>query len=529
MYSVVPFEVWAVRPRQVLLPPMIDPSRTVALVGRPNVGKSRLFNRLCGRRLSIVHDMPGVTRDLISAEVGEDFLLLDTGGIGMELEMTPHQIAVAAEEQVDFAIQAASVILFVVDTRAGLTALDEAVADKLRKRGDRVVLVANKVDREAEATDADTFVGLGLGAPLPISAEHGRGVGELLAAIEARLGPKALTGETGARRARIGIALVGRPNVGKSSIGNRLLESQRLIVSDVPGTTRDAVELDLDYEHPDGATLLFRLADTAGLRSKRKVDSPVEYFSGVRTQHAIERSDVVLLVIDAMEGVTRQDQFLAGEILDAGKALVVVVNKWDLVKERWDSEPLEAYRNLGHFLKDYESALRKELFFLPAPPVLFVSAETGFRVESLLEAAAAIEATLDLRLPTGRLNRLIGQLFEARPPKLVGTRRFKVFYAVQTGTRPLRIRLFCNRVERLDPTYRRYLEKAIIEEFNLGGCPVRFDLVGKEKRYTEAEGETPVPRQSREEQDKARARKRGGAEKADGAKRRGGRQGRARP
>lgn len=487
---------------------MIDPSRTVALVGRPNVGKSRLFNRLCGRRLSIVHDMPGVTRDLISAEVRDDFVLLDTGGIGMELEMTPKQIANAAEDQVEFAIQAACLVLFIVDVRTGVTSLDEMVAEKLRRYGKSVLLVANKVDSEAEEVDAEDFARLGLGAPAMISAEHGRGMEFLNNQISNALGPKP-EGQAAAADRRIRISLVGRPNVGKSSLGNALLESQRLIVSDVPGTTRDSVELDLDYEK-DGQRIPFRLADTAGLRSKRKVGNPVEYFSNVRTQHAIERSDVVFLVIDAAEGVTRQDQALAGDILDAGKALVVVVNKYDRLEDRWKEDPVEGYRSLKHFLGAYEESLRKQMFFLPDPPVLFVSALNGFRVESILEAAAGIHASLDLKLPTGRLNRLIQDMLEARAPKIVGIKRFKIFYAVQTGSRPLRIRMFCNRVERLDPTYRRYLEKGLIHEFSLKGCPVRFDLEGKEKRYEAGEGEL-APRESREMQDRHRLNKKGDA------------------
>ena len=272
---------------------MIDPSRTVALVGRPNVGKSRLFNRLCGKRMSIVHDMPGVTRDLISTEVRDDYVLLDTGGIGMEIEMTSKKISVAAEEQVEFAIQAASVILFVVDVREGITNLDEIVAQKLRRYGKHVLLVTNKVDLEENEDLADEFIRLGLGEPFCVSAEHGRGITDLEAAIDEKLGPKPEGSEVD-KTDRIRISLLGRPNVGKSSIGNRLLKSTRLIVSDVPGTTRDSVELDLDYQHKDGELLKFRLADTAGLRMKRKVDSPVEYFSTVRTQAALERSDVVV-------------------------------------------------------------------------------------------------------------------------------------------------------------------------------------------------------------------------------------------
>jgi GTP-binding protein len=486
---------------------MIDPSRTVALVGRPNVGKSRLFNRLCGKRMSIVHDMPGVTRDLISTEVRDDYVLLDTGGIGMEIAMTAKKISVAAEEQVEFAIQAASVILFVVDVRDGITTLDEIVAQKLRRYGKHVLLVTNKVDLEENEAAADEFVRLGLGEPYLVSAEHGRGIQDLEAAIDAQLGPKP-DDSAADQSERIRISLIGRPNVGKSSIGNKLLNSTRLIVSDVAGTTRDSVELDLDYQHKDGELLKFRLADTAGLRMKRKVDSPVEYFSSVRTQAAMERSDVVFLVIDAVDGVTKQDQALAGEVLDAGRALVIVVNKWDLIIDRWTHDPIEGFKNLKHFLKSYEESLRKEMFFLPDPPVLFVSAVTGFEIESMLNTAAAMQATLDMKLPTGKLNSLIERLFEARAPRIIGSKRFKVFYAVQTGSRPLRIRFFCNRIERLDPGYRRYLEKAIIHEFQLSGCPVRFDLVGKERRYEEGEGEN-APRQSDTIQNKARIKKMG--------------------
>ena len=411
----------------------------------------------------------------------------------------------------EFALQASTVVLFVVDVRHGISPLDEMVAEKLRRCGREVILVANKADSIVDEDDAYVFTRLGLGDVLSVSAEHGRGVSDLLDRIKACLGESTqvdVNEATSSRRIRI--SLLGRPNVGKSSLGNSLLKSKRLIVSDVPGTTRDSVELDLDYDHRDGELLKFRLTDTAGLRSKKKVDSPVEFFSSVRSQQAMERSDVVFLVIDAVVGVTKQDQNIAGAVLDAGRALVVVVNKWDLIIQQWKQDPIEGFRSLKHFLESYEKSLRKEMFFLPDPPVLFVSAETGFRIESMLEAAASVSATLDMKLPTSKLNALIQELFEARSPKLIGTKRFKVFYAVQTGSRPVKIRLFCNRVERLDPTYRRYLERAIIHEFQLNGCPVRFDLVGKERRYKEGETSIDyVPRQSDQQQHEARVRKMG--------------------
>ncbi len=478
---------------------MIDPKRTVALVGRPNVGKSRLFNCLAGRRLSIVHDQPGVTRDLIATEVDDDFILLDTGGIGMELKMTPKAISEAAEDQVDYALATSSLILLVVDAKEGCTALDEIVAERLRRFGKTVRVIVNKVDNPGEEAVAADFASLGLGDPICVSAEHGRGTGAIFDLVEEVFGPPQIQESSEAAVPRIRFSLVGRPNVGKSSIGNALLKSSRLIVSNVPGTTRDSVEMDLDFPRTDGHDWHFRLIDTAGLRVKGKVDSSVEFFSSVRTQDAVRKSDVVFLVVDAMDGVTRQDQSLAGDIIDQGKALVIVVNKWDLVKARFEEERPAGYDSLKAFLKDYEASLRKELFFLPDPPVLFVSAQTGYQLESMLSAAVEVESTLDMKLPTGPLNRCLERCFEERAPRVVETKRFKLFYSVQVGARPFRLKMFCNRVTRLDATYRRYLERTINQEFRLRGCPVRFELVGKERRYADPQVDSePAPKWTKE-------------------------------
>jgi len=465
---------------------MTDANRTVALVGRPNVGKSRLFNRIAGRRLSIVHDMPGVTRDVLSAEVERDFLLLDTGGLGMSPDMTSAGIAEAAEEQVEFAVQAARVVVLVVDGREGPAPLDETVAERLRRFGKIVFTAVNKLDDPEAASQAEAFAALAAGPPIAVSAEHGHGVETLVGRLREALGPAP---EVAPPEPRTRLALIGRPNVGKSSIANRLLQAERLLVNEAPGTTRDAVELDLDYAHPDGETLLFRLIDTAGIRSKKKVASPVEYFSGVRTQHALERADVVFLVIDALDGVTRHDQALAGAVLEAGKAIAVAVNKWDRVREQFAEDPPAGYRSLKEFLKAYEDALRRELFFLPDAPVVFTSAVGEARLEGLLEQAAGIRATLDMQLPTGQLNRVLRELVDDRPPPARGAKRFKLFYAVQTGSRPFRIRCYCNQAARLDPTYRRYLENGLIEAFRLEGCPVRLELVGKTARYRDGEAD----------------------------------------
>lgn len=470
---------------------MIPPERSVALVGRPNVGKSRLFNALAGRRIAIVHDRPGVTRDVNTAEVDDDFLLLDTGGIGLVAEASEAVITEAVETQVDLAIRAAGVIALVLDAREGLTALDEEVAATLRRQGKPVILVANKIDDSVLEELADPFASLGLGDPVAVSAEHGRGLSDLHARIEQALGPKppSLTDETteeaAAKKRRVKLAFVGRPNVGKSSLGNALLKSERLVVSDIPGTTRDAVGLDLDYEAPNGEVWPFRLVDTAGLRRRGRVRDAVEYFSTLRSRDAMAEADVVFHVLDAREGVTTQDKGLAGDIREAGRPSIVVVNKWDHALDLWkEGEGLKGYETLEDFRKHFEKALRHEIFFLPDSPILFTSATQGFRVEELLKAARKLDAGLDVKLPTGRLNAVLHDLLERNKPRYMKGKPFKIFYATQVGTRPLRLRCFCNRKAKLDEPYRRYLEKGIIEAFDLQGCPLFFEFVGKEKRFS---------------------------------------------
>ncbi len=465
---------------------MVNPDRIVALVGRPNVGKSRLFNRLAGARISIVHDQPGVTRDLVTAEIDGDYTLMDTGGIGLTPEQTPEAIASAAEDQVEFAIQAASVVLFVTDGRTDLTPLDERIAEKFRGIGIRPVLVVNKMDNDEvdESIDYGPFVRLGFGDPFLLSAEHGRNVDALRAEILSQLGPAPERDKSGEDR-RLPISFIGRPNVGKSSLANALLDSERLIVSDVPGTTRDAVSLNLDYNHDaSGETWRFQLMDTAGLRTKKKVSHSVEYFSTVRTQDSIERSEVVYLVLDARDGVARQDQRLAGEVLEMGKPLVILVNKWDYALESFQAGEMEAYADEHAFRKSYAAAIRRELFFLPKSPILFVSAKTGLALETILKTARDLDQVIEKEIPTGELNRTLQQLMEKRSPKMTGRKRFKVFYAVQTGKRPVKIRLFCNQKQRLEEPYRRYLEHGVMDKFDLDGCPILFDLVGKEQRFS---------------------------------------------
>ena len=455
--------------------------RSVALVGRPNVGKSRIFNRLVGRRVAIVHDQPGVTRDLATEFVAEGgYHLMDTGGIGIRPEMTPEMIHAATEDQVEFAIQAAALVLFVVDASEGLTTVDQELAAQLRQFNKPTILVMNKMDRKGSSTHQLEFTPLGFKPACGISAEHGNGFDRLQDAILRILGPAPKSDEPDKiepRRTRI--CLAGKPNVGKSSLGNRLLNSDRLIVSEVAGTTRDSIEADLDYTTDKGEVMHFRLVDTAGLKPKRKLGSSLDYFSGLRSEEAIRRSDITFLVLDAMTGVTKHDKKLAGDILEAGVGLVMVVNKWDYARDAFRRDPPNGYETESDFRKGFIEAVRKELFFLPDSPVIFTSALENFRVEDILKEAARVHKILARELPTGAMNRLIKGMIEKKPPKLVNGKRFKIYYAVQTGRWPFRIRLFCNSEERFDDNYRRYLQTGFQKEFKLSGCPIRFELVGK--------------------------------------------------
>lgn len=458
---------------------------SVAIVGRPNVGKSRLFNRLAGKRISIVHDRPGVTRDVVVADSPDGFVLMDTGGIGMLPEMTSQEIQNATEAQADFAIQASNLLLFVVDGREGLLPLDETLATKFRKMGKSPVLIVNKIDEPEKNYALPEFAKLGFEHVMPVSAEHGHGIDALSGLLLSLLPPPPpLPDESGEPRTKI--AFIGRPNVGKSSLCNRLLNMERLIVSDVPGTTRETVELDLDYETEEGLDpWKFRLFDTAGLKRKKRLDTSLDYFSAVRTKHAIEEVDIVFLVLDAREGVTKQDKILAGHVLDEGRALAILVNKWDLALESFRKDPLPGYEDEKDFRKSYLKSIRKELFFLPDSPVCFVSAQTGHAIKDFLQMGRDLNTRLDKSISTSALNKLIGEMWEHRPPSKIKGKRFKVFYAVQVENRPFRIKLFCNREHKLADPYRRYLEKGIHQKFGLAGCPLKFSLAGKEARYTD--------------------------------------------
>ncbi len=429
----------------------------VAIVGRPNVGKSMLFNKLTGKRLSIVEDTPGVTRDRLYAQAewrGRTFDLVDTGGIEPG---TDNQILSFMREQAEIAIAAATVIVFVCDIRTGMTAADQEVAGMLQRSRKPVVLAVNKMDSTGHTNpDIYEFYNLGLGDPYPVSAVHGHGTGDLLDACFEHFPPE---DQEEAEDDVIKVAIIGKPNVGKSSLVNRILGQERVIVSDMAGTTRDAVD---SYFEKDGQKYL--IIDTAGMRKKSKVDDRVEKFSVLRATMAIERSDVCAIMIDAQEGVTEQDTKVAGLAHDAGKACIIVVNKWDAIEKD------------GKTMQRMEEDVRRDLSYMTYAPVLFLSALTGQRVEKLFGLINSVVNQAAMRIPTGVLNQVLADAQARVQPPTDKGKRLKIYYMTQIGVKPPHFVIFCNDAQLFHFSYRRYLENQIRATFGLTGTPVRITI-----------------------------------------------------
>ncbi|MBO6014287.1 MAG: ribosome biogenesis GTPase Der [Oscillospiraceae bacterium] len=436
----------------------------VAIVGRPNVGKSMLFNKLVGQRLSIVEDTPGVTRDRLYAECewcGRQFDIVDTGGIEPS---TDNEILAFMREQAEIAISAADVIVLVTDIRTGVTAADKEVANRLLRSRKPVVLAVNKADSTGPTDPAVyEFYSLGLGDPIPVSAIHGHGTGELLDEC-LRYFPPADEEET--EDDAIRVAVIGKPNVGKSSLVNHILGEKRVIVSDVAGTTRDAV--DSPYENQYGKYVFI---DTAGIRRKSRVEERVEKFSVMRAQMAIERAEVCLILIDARDGVTEQDTKIAGLAHEAGKASIIVVNKWDLVEK--ETGTLEKMRK----------EILRDLSFMSYAPVLFISALTGQRTDKLFELINFVADQNAMRITTGMLNDVLADAQARVQPPTDKGRRLKIYYITQTGVRPPTFVVFCNSRELFHFSYQRYLENQIRGVLGMEGTPNR--LIIRQKGETE--------------------------------------------
>lgn len=437
--------------------------RVVALVGRPNVGKSSLFNRLIGRRVAIVEDEPGVTRDRIYGECkwrDRVVTVVDTGGIDPRAE---EDIAAQSRSQAQIAVAEADVVVLVVDGREGVHPLDREVAELLRRHDKPVVVAVNKIDEPTPERQmaALEFYELGLGDPIPVSAEHGRNMSELLDQVFALMPPG---DEDDDETDPIAVAIVGRPNVGKSSLVNALVGEARSIVSDVPGTTRDVVDTPLVW---DGTPFL--LLDTAGVRRQSRIDSAVERYSVVRAIRAVERCDVAVVVIDATEHVTEQDKRIVGIAHEAGKAVVVAVNKWDLVKKKSDT--------MARLEKEY----RTELAFADYAPYVFISAKTGQRVERVLELVRIAAENAAMRLPTGKFNELLQDAVALRQPPAAKGVQPKIFYGFQARVKPPEFVLFCSHPNKLHFSYLRYLENRIRDAYGFVGTPIRFRLRDRRK------------------------------------------------
>ena len=436
----------------------------VAIIGKPNVGKSTFFNYLAGSRISIVEDTPGVTRDRVYAETnwrGRTFTLIDTGGIEPKSEDT---ILLQMREQANLAIQMANVIVFVTDIKQGVTSVDEEIATMLRKSKKPIVLVCNKADNYNESkNDSYEFYNLGIGDPFPISATNATGIGDVLDEIYKHFPEK--DGQEDEEEI-IKVALIGKPNVGKSSLVNKMLGENRAIVSDVAGTTRDAIDSYLENEYGK-----YTIIDTAGIRRKSKVKESIEKFSIMRTLLAIERSDVVLMMIDANEGVTDQDAKIAGEAHEAGKGIIIVVNKWD------------EYEKETGTLEKYKKDIYNKLSYLSYAPIVFISAKTGKRVEKLYELINFVANQNAMRVSTSTLNQVINEAIAIVQPPTDKGKRLKIFYGTQVSTKPPTFIIFVNSKELFHFSYERYLVNQIRKEFGLEGTPIR--VIAREKNEKE--------------------------------------------
>ncbi len=434
----------------------------VAIVGRPNVGKSTLFNRIGKKRVSIVEDMPGVTRDRIYMDaewLGHEFTMIDTGGIELETNDT---MLNAIRHQAKLAIDEADVILFIVDGKTGMTNSDEEVANILRNTRKPVLLAVNKVDTIKDNHDIYEFYNLGLGDPIPVSAANILNLGDLLDAVVEQL-PK--EGEAAEESDEIKVAVIGRPNVGKSSLVNALIGEERVIVSDVAGTTRDAIDT---HFVADGTK--FVLIDTAGMRRKSKIEMPVERYSVIRSLRAVDRADVVLMVIDAVEGVTEQDKKIAGYAHEAGKASIIVVNKWDLL-EKDSKTSLRFTENI-----------RSELGFMQYSPVLFTSALTKQRVGRLTELIKFVAEQHNMRVSTSILNQIISDATAINPPPAAHGKRLKIYFTTQPDVKPPTFILFVNEPEAMHFSYLRFLENKLRESFGFEGTPLKLVVRGKKEK-----------------------------------------------
>jgi GTP-binding protein len=462
----------------------------VAIVGRPNVGKSTFFNRMIGERIAIVEDLPGTTRDRLYGDTdwnGRTFTFIDTGGLELSSKAPVGQVGLNGQPgdlmehvmaQAQLAIEEADVIVFMVDARSGITAADQEVADQLRRTSKPVIVTANKADNAARRMDAVEFYSLGLGEPVDISSIQGTGTGDLLDRIVEELPPADETGdedEEGIPR----IAIVGRPNVGKSSLLNSIMGFQRSIVSDVPGTTRDAIDTEIEFQGQK-----VKLIDTAGIRRRGRVNPGIEKYSVLRSIRAIDRADIAVLLIDASEGLAAQDTHIAGEIHEAAKGVIVIVNKWDMAQEQRKAEREGQFAHPNDEIESaeyYRKIVAEGLKFIPYAPVIFASAKTGYHVKTILETALKIAEMRYLRIPTSRLNEVVQDAIRRHNPTVIRSKPLKIFYATQARVNPPTFVFFVSDPQGVHFSYERYLENRLREAFSFSGTAIRLQFRARTK------------------------------------------------
>jgi GTP-binding protein len=527
-------------------------SGVIAIVGRPNVGKSALFNRIIRKRIAIVHDQPGVTRDRVTAEAewrGHKFTLVDTGGIGLSRgEKAKDVITQAALEQVQIAMDAAQAIILVVNVQDGVAGLDRDVTDRLRKYAKPVLVAVNKVDNSKEDSGVDAFAELGFERMFAVSAIHGRGIDSLMDAVVSYLPPLAVAppapeGEADAEGEAVEgkhpprrpdeplkLVVVGRPNVGKSSLINALTNSERVIVSPIPGTTRDAVDVPFEVI-TEGGRENYMLIDTAGVRKRRRVDDSIEFFSVKRTEEAISRCDIAILVLDAESGILEQDKKIADVIVAERRSCIVVVNKWDLMADQVEKNRIEEMERVKGMkvrergpkimttLGEFGSWVQEKLFFLDYAPVIFTSAKTGFHLDRLLEAIRYVASQLKQKIPTAVLNRTLRDAIERRQPISAVGHRLTFYYATQVREAPPTFLLFVNRDELFSDQYYKYLGNEMRRAFGYEGCPVvlvpkpRPKTIEPMRKFNPIRPEGGRPKSAERNQKKARSGKQRAAQR----------------
>jgi len=480
------------------MPTLAQSKPIVAIVGRPNVGKSTFFNRLSGRRIAIVEKTPGVTRDRLYADCewyGHPFVLIDTGGIQLNKADFVDEI----RKQAEFAINEADVVIFLVDGSEGLTHMDYEIAEMLRRTGKQLLLVVNKVESKRRMENATEFYALGFGEPITVSALHGMDIDVMLDALTELLPPPPEELTDPDEEERLHVAIVGRPNVGKSSLLNTILRDERAIVSEIAGTTRDALDIHYDWNGTP-----FTLTDTAGIRRKSKVEEDVEYYSVVRAFGAIDRCDIAVVVLDATEGVTDQDKRIAGYAHENGRAIVLVVNKWDEVLNRARrTKGLEGSAQISskdrqEMIQAFTEEVRHELIFATYAPVVFISALKRKGVDDLLNTVVEISEQHAMRIQTSELNRLISEATFEHPTSRRG-KQLKIYYATQVAVKPPTFVLFVNSTELVHFSTERYLENKIRERFSLEGTPIRLKV--RESTGKEAESGPKPPRRKRRKEE----------------------------